>query len=119
MIRCLKVEDYLLNSRTVLHFTIHKRSRMSGFDTTQPAPRVNFELMSQYHGKRVRVVGKVEGVQGSILRIKAADDGNVEVELPQGLSVPADSYVEVDGTVKSPGVMAAETISGFGNQFGK
>lgn len=92
---------------------------MSAFDTTRPAPRVNFELMSQYHGKRIRLVGKVEGVQGSILTVKAADEGTVEVELPQGLSVPADAFVEVDGTVKSPGVVSAETICGFGNRFGE
>lgn len=89
----------------------------TGLDISSPAPRVNFELMGNYIGKRVKLVGKVEGVQGGILRVKAADEGMVEVLLKG--AVPADAYVEVDGIVESPNTIREESIAGFGNSFGK
>jgi len=90
---------------------------VSGVDITAPAPRVNFELMQNYIGKRVKLVGKVEGVQGNVLRVKAADEGVVEVLLKG--AAPADAYVEIDGTVESPNTLREEAITGFGSNFGK
>lgn len=90
---------------------------VTGIDITAPAPRVNFELMANYIGKRVKLVGKVEGVQGQILRVKAADEGIVEVLLRS--SVPEDLFVEIDGTVESPNTLREESIAGFGNSFGE
>lgn len=60
---------------------------MSSLDVTAPAPRVNFALMGQHIGKRVTIVGRVEGVEGSTLRLKTSDDGLVNVNL-QGAAVP-------------------------------
>lgn len=37
--------------------------------------------MSQYIGKRVTLVGKVDGVEGNTLRLKTSDDGMVTVSL--------------------------------------
>lgn len=88
----------------------------SGFDTTAPSPRVNFELMNQYIGKRVKLVGKVEDVQGGKMRVKAADDGVVEVILQS--AAPQDAFVEIDGTVESPNTLREEGMTGFGNSFG-
>lgn len=90
-----------------------------GVDITAPAIRVNFELMAQYIGKRVRLVGRVEngGVQNGILRVKAADEGLVQV-LVHG-AVPQDMYVEIDGTVEAPDTIREESIVGYGNNFGE
>jgi hypothetical protein len=86
-------------------------------DVTAPAPRVNFQLMQQFVGKRVTLVGKAEGVQNGKLRVKAADDGMVEVQLRS--AVPNDLYVEVEGVVMSPNTIAEESIVGYGNTFGE
>lgn len=88
----------------------------TGVDVTAPAPRVNFELMNSYIGKRVKLVGKVEGVQGNMMKVKAADEGTVDVMLHS--AAPMDAFVEVDGTVESPNTLREESICGFGNNFG-
>ena len=54
---------------------------MATLDISAPSPRVNFQLMSQYIGKRVTLVGKVDGVEGNTLRLKTSDDGMVTVSL--------------------------------------
>jgi hypothetical protein len=92
-------------------------AQQTGIDVTQPLPRVNYETMGQYVGKRVKLVGKVEGIQGNVLRLKAADDGMVEVRMTG--SAPADAYVEVDGTVERAGILVEDAMCGFGNTFGK
>ena len=54
---------------------------MATLDISAPSPRVNFQLMSQYIGKRVTLVGRVDGVEGNTLRLKTSDDGVVTVSL--------------------------------------
>ena len=54
---------------------------MSGLDCTAPVPRVNAELMGQYVGKRVKLVGRVEGAEGSTLRLRAPDETVVTVNM--------------------------------------
>ena len=54
-------------------------------DTTAPSPRVNFGLLPQFVGKRVTLVGRVEGIEGNTLRLKTSDDGLVTVNL-QGIA---------------------------------
>ncbi len=58
---------------------------MSSLDVSAPAPRVNFALLPQHIGKRVTLVGRVEGVDGSVLRLKTSDDGLVNVNLQNAL----------------------------------
>jgi hypothetical protein len=89
----------------------------TGIDATAPAPRVNFEQMSGYVGRRVRLVGKVESIAGNVARVTAADGGAVEVRL-RG-ACPADAYIEVDGVVESPGMLNGEEggAVGFGASF--
>lgn len=90
---------------------------MGGIDLGAPCPRVNFEMFSQCEGKRVRVVGKVEDVSGSTMKIKTSDDVLVEVLL-QGIA-PTDAYVEVDGTVEGGCRIREESPNvGLGNDFG-
>lgn len=76
---------------------------------------MNFELLGQHIGKRVRLVGKVEGVQGNSLQLRAADDGIVTVAL-RG-AAPSDLYIEVEGTVDSPTALREESSTGFGSNF--
>lgn len=86
-------------------------------DCSAPAPRVNFEQMVNFIGQRVKLVGKVEGIEGSVLKVKAADDGMVDVILKG--AAPQDMYVEIDGTVESPNSVREESHAGFGNNFGE
>ena len=78
----------------------------TGMDVSRAAPRVNFELMGSYIGKRVKLVGKVESVKGNVLRVKAADDGVVDVLLKN--AVQQDAFVEVEGIVESPNALREE-----------
>ena len=89
---------------------------VNGIDVTAPAPRVNFELLSQFMGKRVKLVGKVEEISGNVMKVKASDDGIVEVLLKG--AAPEDAFVEVDGTVEGPNSLREESSIGFGNSFG-
>lgn len=54
---------------------------MSCVDITAPAPRVNYQLLSQYIGKRVAIVGKIEGFEGNALRLRTSDDAMLTVHL--------------------------------------
>ncbi len=90
---------------------------MQGINISAPAPRVNFEFLGQHIGKRVRLVGKVEGVQGNSLQLRAADDGIVTVAL-RG-AAPSDLFIEVEGTVDSPTALREESSTGFGSNFGE
>ncbi|KAK2076420.1 hypothetical protein QBZ16_000945 [Prototheca wickerhamii] len=88
---------------------------MQGINVSAPAPRVNFELLGQNIGKKVRLVGKVEGIQGNSLQLRAADDGVVTVML-RG-AAPSDLFVEVEGLVDSPTTLKEDSSTGFGNSF--
>lgn len=54
---------------------------MAGIDATAPSPRVNFGLLPQFIGKRVSIVGKVEALEGTTLKLRTSDDGVVIVNL--------------------------------------
>ena len=90
---------------------------ISGIDITGPAPNVNFAQMGHHIGKRVTLVGRVEGVQGNSIQVKAADEGTVTVML-RG-PAPQEAYVSVVGTVESPNTLREEGHSSFGNTFGE
>jgi Replication factor A protein 3 len=92
---------------------------ISGIEINNPAPRVNFQLMNNYVGKRVTLVGKVENgaVENGILKVKTADEGMVDVLVTS--MVPQDMFVEIDGIVESANTIRENSITGFGNSFGK
>ena len=55
----------------------------SGLDITAPSPRVNGQLMAEFVGKRVTLVGKTEGTPvGTSLQLRAPDNAIVTVNLP-------------------------------------
>jgi hypothetical protein len=88
----------------------------STIDLSAPVPRANFEILSKYQGKRVRLVGKVEEVQGNSMKVRTSDDVIVDVMLTG--NAPTDTFVEVDGTVEGPNVIREDSNVGFGNDFG-
>jgi len=92
---------------------------VTGVDVTNPAPRVNFELMNHYIGKRVTLVGKVENgaVENGVLKVKTSDEGMVDVIVTS--AVPQEIFVEVDGIVESTNTIRGDSIVGFGNSFCK
>lgn len=89
---------------------------MPGIDVTAPCPRVNFELMSHYTGKRVRFVGKVEQISENTMKVRSSDDSMVEVILSG--AAPDGPYVEIDGTVEGPNTIREDSSTSFGSSFG-
>ena len=86
-------------------------------DTSAPAPRVNGELMSRFSGKKVLLVGKVEGSDGSSLNLRTPDDKMVRVQLAPGSPSPATAYVEFEGMVEGPDALTETSHVDFGNEF--
>lgn len=54
-------------------------------DITAPSPRVNAALLPSFIGKKVTLVGRVEGVEGNEMRLRTSDDAVVTVAL-QGIA---------------------------------
>ncbi len=64
----------------------------------------------------MRLVGKVEEISGTTMKVKTSDDAMVDVLLTG--AAPTDAFVEIDGTVEGPNVIREESNVGFGNDFG-
>lgn len=60
-------------------------------------------MMSQYAGRTVRIVGKVEKTMGNTLLIKTSDLGTVEVILNQDSNFEGSQFLEVTGKVSEGG----------------
>jgi len=54
---------------------------MATLDCSNPAPRVNAQQLSQFVGKRVTLVGRIEGVEGNTLQLLTPDNGVIAVQL--------------------------------------
>ncbi len=54
---------------------------MATLDCSNPAPRVNAQQLSQFVGKRVTLVGRIEGVEGNTLQLRTPDNGVIAVQL--------------------------------------
>ncbi|KAL4426964.1 hypothetical protein ABPG77_009525 [Micractinium sp. CCAP 211/92] len=87
----------------------------AGLDITAPCPRVNAQLMGEFVGKKVRLVGRVDGVEGSSMRLRTSDDGTVTVNL-QGVA-PQCQIVEVEGVVNSPNTITEESTCSLTDNF--
>ena len=68
-------------------------------DTSAPSPRVNGELMGRFVGKKVLLVGKNEGSDGSTMTVRTPDEKTVTVQLAPGSPAPATAFVEFEGIV--------------------
>ncbi|KAI3436844.1 hypothetical protein D9Q98_006254 [Chlorella vulgaris] len=87
----------------------------SSLDITCPSPRVNFQSLGQFVGKRVTIVGSVVGVDGNTLQLKTSDDQVVNIQM-QG-AVPQCKVLEVQGMVASPNTVTEESCCPFGDNF--
>eukprot|EP00894_Picocystis_sp_ML_P002822 jgi/Pico_ML_1/53339/g3903.t1 len=85
-------------------------------DCTDPAPRVNFEYLPRFVGKKVRLVGQCEGFDGGVAKVKAADGGIVLVKTKAGAPYET-SFVEVEGLVDGPTSMTEAEHTPFGENF--
>jgi len=86
-------------------------------DTSAPSPRVNGELMGRFIGKKVLLVGKDEGTDGSTMTVRTPDEKTVTVQLAAGSPAPATAYVEFEGIVDSAGAMTETSHVDFGDNF--
>ena len=86
-------------------------------DTSAPSPRVNGELMGRFIGKKVLLVGKNEGTDGSTMTVRTPDEKTVTVQLAAGSPAPATAYVEFERIVDGAGAMTETSHVDFGDNF--
>ena len=86
-------------------------------DTTAPSPRVNGELMTRFVGKKVLLVGKNEGSDGSSVNLRTPDDKMVRVQLAPGSPAITTAFVEFEGMVDSADTMTETSHVDFGDEF--
>lgn len=82
-------------------------------ETTNPTPRVNYELLQQHIGKRVKLVCKIDRTEDNKLVVKAADGGTVFI-IPSGKSNFDGQVIEVEGVVESPNSLREMEVCSFG-----
>lgn len=85
-------------------------------DTSVAAPLVNFQQLSSYPNRRVRLAGAIVSQQNDMLQVKAADDGTVNVKLraPQSFD---DKYVLITGIATGRDTITEEKSQGIGNDY--
>ena len=87
--------------------------------TTNPCPRVPYESLGNFTGKRVRLAGKVDNLAGSTMTIQCDPDNESSVVTVSLSGVaPVDQYCEVEGTVQSGNSIEENSSCGLGNDFG-
>ena len=86
-------------------------------DTSAPSPRVNGELMGRFVGKKVLLVGKNEGSDGSTMTVRTPDEKTVTVQLAPGSPAPATAFVEFEGIVDGAAAMTETSHVDFGDNF--
>ena len=59
---------------------------------------------------------QIQGLEGNVARVKAADGGMVAVELANGNSFDGQFY-EFEGTVQTPVQMREDSRASFGSSF--
>ncbi|KAJ9513889.1 hypothetical protein QJQ45_020974 [Haematococcus lacustris] len=83
-------------------------------------PRVNFEAMQRYHGRRVLLVGELKSSGNGCVTLRTSDDGEVTVLLNTASTEPWDAqYVEILGQVIDQRTVKEETHVNFGNNLGR
>jgi|Transcript_4339 replication factor A3 len=85
-------------------------------DDSAPAPRVNGELLGNFIGKKVLLVGEVTPVDGVKATLKTGDDKMITVNL-SGDGSFASKFVEFEGSVDSADTITESSRAEFGNDF--
>ena len=86
-------------------------------DTSAPAPSVNGELMSRFAGKKVLLVGKTEGSDGSTVTLRTSDDKVVTVTLAADSPAITTAFVEFEGICNGEGSITEVSHVDFGDEF--
>lgn len=73
-----------------------------------PLPRVNFEFLQRFVGRKVLLLGQVENIDGRDVRISTSDGGTVTV-LCNSLAPFDTKFVEIEGTVADPRTVQEES----------
>ena len=90
----------------------------SGMDCAEPTPRVNYDIMQRYVGRKVRLVFKVEEWAGDKVKGTTCDGQTVYIRPKQGSNYEA-AYMEVEGIVENGSTVQEESYCSFGDNFGK
>ena len=87
-------------------------------DVSAPTARVNGAQLAQQIGKKVRFVCKTESVEGNLMRVIAADNMPVTVQLT-GSGAYDTEYLEFEGIVENSSTVKELEHTNFGNKFGE
>ncbi|EJC97680.1 replication factor A protein 3 [Fomitiporia mediterranea MF3/22] len=82
----------------------------------QSTPRVNSARLSDFVGRSVRLVCKVERVKDLSAIVRASDMGQVEVKMPKAEEFP-DSFVEIIGMVEDANTIKLQGSILLGNDL--
>jgi replication factor A3 len=88
----------------------------TGMDCSEPTPRVNYELMQRYVGRKVRLVCKVEEFAGDTLKASSCDGQTVFIKPKQGSNYDT-AFVEIEGIVENGTTVQEESFTSFGDSF--
>mmetsp|Transcript_26003 Transcript_26003/g.55632 ORF Transcript_26003/g.55632 Transcript_26003/m.55632 type:complete len:114 (-) Transcript_26003:81-422(-) len=88
----------------------------SGLDCSDPTPRVNFDLMQRYVGRKVKLVCKVEEFSGESVKVTTCDGQAVFVKPKQGSQYDT-AFVEIEGVVENNTTVQEESFTSFGDSF--
>ena len=86
-------------------------------DCSEPTPRVNYEIMQRYVGRKVRMVCKVEEWSGDTLKASTCDGQTIFIKPKQGSQYDT-AFVEIDGIVENNTTLQEESYTTFGDSFG-
>ena len=86
-------------------------------DVSEPAPRVNFDLMQRHMHKKVLLVGQIESRDNNVARVRAVDGGTVQVMIQSGMMFES-KFVQFEGIVESPTQLSALSHTSFGDNLG-
>jgi hypothetical protein len=84
-------------------------------NTDSPTPRVGFAQLKNMIGRRVLFVGRVETMDGGVVRMAAPDGSKVSILANSTFETP---FAEVQGTVVDPQTIREESHVNFGDNFG-
>merc|ERR1711974_136370 len=87
-------------------------------DAFDPTPRVNQQLLGQYVGRSVRLVGKVLNMDHQNMVLESSDHAQVKVNFPAQITgVEGSTFVEVIGKVNQDLSVRGTVALPFGDNF--
>ncbi len=87
-------------------------------DSDNPIPRVNYSIMGRYINQRVKLVCKVEQVNGGTVLVTTPDNAQVTIIVSPNSGAFEGRFVEVEGTVVEPNTIREDEHTNFGDNLG-